>query len=186
MFIRSERLYLRPGWPEDWSDLTARLADASIVRNLASAPWPYTSADAKEFLIGEQDPRCPRFVVTLPTSEGSELIGCTGFAPGDAGYELGYWIARPYWGHGYATEAARSVLSLARTLGHRKVVASHFEDNPGSGRVLAKLGFRPTGRQVLRFSVARGEKAPARTWEIDLAMPCGDDDPASDMAKRAA
>jgi RimJ/RimL family protein N-acetyltransferase len=186
MFIRSERLFLRPGWPEDWSELNARIADAAIVRNLASVPWPYSKEDAQEFLAREQDPRCPRFVVTLPTSNGSELIGCAGFAPGNAGYELGYWIARPHWGRGYATEAARSILSLARTLGHRRIVASHFADNPGSGRVLAKLGFKPTGRQVQRFSVARGEAAPALTWAIELAESCGDDDPVAAMAKRAA
>ena len=186
MFFRSERLFLRPGWPEDWDELTARIADAGIVRNLATAPWPYTEGDAQDFLALQGDPRCPRFVVTLPTSEGSELIGCTGFAPGDAGVELGYWIGRPYWGQGYATEAARAALSLARTLGHRRVVASHFEDNPRSGRVLAKLGFRPTASKVLRFSQGRGEAAPALTYALDLEAPCGDDDPGEDMAKRAA
>lgn len=186
MFFRSERLFLRPGWPEDWSDLTARLADEAIVRNLASAPWPNTKSEAKEFLAAEPDPRRLRLVVTLPSGEGSELIGCAGIAEGDAGMELGYWIARPHWGHGYATEAARAILSLARTLGHRRVVASHFEDNPGSGRVLAKLGFKPTGRTVQRFSVGRGERAAARTWAIDLAAPCGDDDPAADMSRHAA
>jgi RimJ/RimL family protein N-acetyltransferase len=186
MFFRSERLFLRPGWPEDWDELTARIADPAIVRNLATAPWPYTACDARNFLAPDGDPRCPQFVVTLPTSAGSELVGCTGFARGDAGVELGYWIARPYWGQGYATEAARAALSLARTLGHRRVVASHFEDNPGSGRVLAKLGFRPSGGKVLRFSLARGEAAPARTYAVELAAPCSDDDPGDDMSKRAA
>jgi len=186
MFIRSERLFLRPGWPEDWDELTARIADAAIVHNLANVPWPYTMGDAEAFLARAEDPRCPRFVVTLPTSDGSELIGCTGFAPGDAGVELGYWIARPYWGQGYATEAARAALSLARTLGHRRVVASHFEDNPGSGRVLAKLGFRPSGGRVRRFSLARGEAVPAVTYQLELAAPCADDDPADAMSKRAA
>ena len=38
MFFRSERLFLRPGWPEDWDELTARIADPAIVRNLATAP----------------------------------------------------------------------------------------------------------------------------------------------------
>lgn len=186
MFIRSERLFLRPGWPEDWSDLATRLADPTIVRNLASAPWPYLSNGRKGFLTSEKDPRSPRFVVTLPNSGGSETIGCTGFAPGDAGIELGYWIARPFWGRGYATEAARAALSLARTLGHRQVVASQFADDPASAKVLAKLGFKPTGREVMRYSVGRGAKALARTWEIDLVAPCGDDDPAMEMANCAA
>jgi RimJ/RimL family protein N-acetyltransferase len=186
MFFRSERLFLRPGWPEDWEELGARIADAGIVRNLATAPWPYTPGDARDFLAREEDPRCPRLLVTLPTSEGSELIGCIGVTPFEGGAELGYWIARPYWGQGYATEAARAVLSLARTLGHRRVVASHFEDNPRSGRVLTKLGFRPTGEKALRVSAGRGEAAPALTYILDLDTACSDDDPGDAMAKRAA
>ena len=47
MFIRSERLFLRPGWPEDWQELLSRIADESVVRNLAKAPWPYTADDAR-------------------------------------------------------------------------------------------------------------------------------------------
>ena len=47
MFIRSERLFLRPGWPEDWNELFGEISSVgdsgdAIVRNLASAPWPYT------------------------------------------------------------------------------------------------------------------------------------------------
>jgi RimJ/RimL family protein N-acetyltransferase len=179
MFIRSERLFLRPGWPEDWSELLARIGDEQIVRNLAKAPWPYTGASAQEFLRSEQDPRCPQFLITLPTSEGSTLIGCAGLAPGEEGIELGYWIAHDRWGQGYATEAARAVLSLARTLGHRRVVASHFADNESSGRVLRKLGFCPTGRTVQRFCVARGTELPALTYAADLVDPCDCDD---DMA----
>lgn len=186
MFFRSERLFLRPGWPEDWDELNARIADAGIVRNLATAPWPYTPGDAQEFLAREDDPRCPRLLVTLPSADGSELIGCTGFTPGEAGAELGYWIARPYWGQGYATEAARAALTLVRTLGHRRIVASHFQDNPASGRVLGKLGFRAMGKKVMRFSAGRGTAAPALTYALDLEAACGDDDPGDRMAKRAA
>jgi len=186
MFIRSERLFLRPGWPEDWSELSERIGDAAIVRNLGSTPWPYATADAKALLSAEQDRRCPRLVVTLPTSEGSELIGCTGLARGEAGVELGYWIARPHWGRGFATEAVRAILSLARTLGHRRIVARHFADNPGSARVLTKLGFKPVARQAPRISAVSGEKNLARSWALDLASPCGDDDPASRMASFAA
>ena len=184
MFIRSERLFLRPGWPEDRAELTARIGDERIVRNLARVPWPYTGEAAREFLSAAPDPRCPQFVVTLPTSEGSSLIGCVGLAPGEDGAELGYWIARERWGQGYATEAARAVLSLSRTLGHRRIVASHFTDNPSSDRVLRKLGFCPTGRTVRRFCAARGAELPAVSYALDLEAPCDCDDMAD--AKRAA
>ena len=49
MFIRSERLFLRPGWPEDWQELLGQIDDESVARNLAQVPWPYTAEDARQF-----------------------------------------------------------------------------------------------------------------------------------------
>ena len=182
MFIRSERLFLRPGWPEDWAELVTRIGDESVTRHLARAPWPA----AREALGCEQNPRCPQLLITLPTSEGSALIGCAGLLPTEEGIELAYWVAPERWGQGYATEAARAVLSLARTLGHRRIVASHFADNPASGIVLSKVGFRPTGDSRLRHCPARGIELPALTYALVLDE-CGDcDDDDMGKASRAA
>lgn len=174
MFIRSERLFLRPGWPEDWQDLFALIQDEAIVRNLANAPWPYRPEHAREFAARRQEIGLPHFFVTLPGAHGARLIGCAGLGRDSGEVELGYWIARDHWGRGYATEAVRAVLSVARALGHRRIVASHFVDNPASGRVLQKAGFHPVGGAARRFSLARGEEAPARRFEIRLD-PCGGD-----------
>lgn len=183
MFFRSERLFLRPGWPEDWEDVLARIADEGLVRNLASAPWPYTAEDAKAFAQRPQDPRLPHFLVTLPSTDGAKLIGSVGIgrdlfgqdAGGGQDIELGYWIAREHWGQGYATEAVRAVLCLARALGHRRLVADHFVDNPASGRVLRKAGFRSTGQKRLRHSRGRGGEAPTLGYEVELGAVSGDD-----------
>ena len=169
MFIRSERLFLRPGWPEDWPELLARIADEAVVKNLAKAPWPYTEGDARSFAQKPQDPRCPHFFVTLPTGAApAELIGCVGLASDGDEVELGYWFGREHWNRGYATEAARAVLRLARTLGHRRIVAKHFTDNPASGRVLAKLGFKPSGEVRPSYSLARGSDAPAQVHTVEF------------------
>lgn len=170
MFIRSERLFLRPGWPEDWQELLGKICDERIVRNLARAPWPYGPEDARRFAAMEQDRRTPNFFVTAPSAEGTRLVGSCGLGLHEGQVELGYWIARDEWGKGYATEAARAVLTLARTLGHRRIVAGHFEDNPASGRVLAKVGFRPTGEVRPRYSLARDAIALSVVHEIDLAV----------------
>lgn len=177
MFIRSERLFLRPAWPEDWPELLSRIADEAVVKNLAKVPWPYTAEDARWFAGQPQDPRCPHFFVTLPTlSEPAHLVGCVGLGRDDNGaVELGYWFARDHWGKGFASEAAHAVLRLARALGHRKVSAGHFIDNPASGRVLRKVGFVPTGRIVPRFSLARGEEVPSVEHAIDLGEACNCD-----------
>lgn len=184
MFIRSERLFLRPGWPEDWSAIFAAIADEAVVRNLSRVPWPYTPEAARQYASLGQDPRCPHFLITLPTAQGVELVGAIGLAPTHDGAELGYWIGRDHWGQGYATEASRAVLSLAKTLGHKRIAATHFLDNPASGRVLRKVGFCPTGRVEDRYSLARGKPAPSAVLAMALGDPCDCDD---DMVvKRAA
>lgn len=178
MFIRSERLFLRPGWPEDWQELLARIDDEEVAKNLAKVPWPYTADDARWFAGQPQHPRCPHFFVTLPTSaKPAEIIGCVGLAEDGDEVELGYWFARPFWGKGFASEAARAVIGLARTLGHRKLVAGHFVDNPASGKVLRKVGFKPTGQIRQRFSLARGEAVSSVEHSLELAEPGNCDDP---------
>ena len=174
MFIRSERLFLRPGWPEDWQELFGLIHDEGIVRNLAQAPWPYTPEHAREFAARVADTGLPSFFITLPGANGASLIGCAGLCRDGDDVELGYWIARDHWGRGFATEAVRAVLAVARGLGHRRIVASHFLDNPASGRVLEKAGFRPIAGTSRRFSVGRGADAPSRRFEIALD-PCGSD-----------
>lgn len=171
MFFRSERLFLRPGWPEDWSDLFDAVHDEAIVRNLAQVPWPYGPEDAQAYAALPQDKRHPHFLIILPTAERGRLIGTVGMIPGEDAPELGYWIAREHWGKGFATEAGRAMLTLARTLGHRRVAACHFHDNPASGRVLRKVGFCPTGAVEPRFSRARGEAVAAELYAIDLGDP---------------
>ncbi|WP_370073167.1 GNAT family N-acetyltransferase [Novosphingobium sp. THN1] len=70
MFIRSERLFLRPAWPEDWAELHALIDDEAVVRNLSRAPWPYGPDDAKRFVAVPQGAitrtslqRCPAHTV---------------------------------------------------------------------------------------------------------------------------
>lgn len=146
------------------------IADEGVVRNLARAPWPYEEADARAFTRLPVEPKYPRFLITR--ARDAALIGCIGVDPveGEAdAVELGYWIARQHWGQGYATEAGRAVLEIARTLGHCRVVAGHFLDNPASGRVLEKLGFAATGEVRKRHSCARGQEVLSRELALDLA-----------------
>lgn len=165
MFHRSERLFLRPAFPEDSAAILTAIGEEAIVRNLARAPWPYGIDAARQFAALPQDPRLPHFLVTLP---GTGVIGSAGMGEHEGVPEIGYWIARAHWGKGYATEAARGVLQIARMLGHRRVTAGHFTDNPASGKVLRKLGFVPTGRIGQRFSLARGGAVDAVEYGLDL------------------
>ena len=182
MFIRSERLFLRPIWPEDWQDLLAGIGDEAVVRKLAQAPWPY-AADEARFSAGSspamssQNRHCPQFLVTRPRGDnGVDAIGVIGLAKAAGEVALCYWIASEHWGRGYATEAVRALLSLARTLGHRRLIARHFLDDPASARVLAKLGFCPRGEVVETHSLVRGGMALAQEHVLDLVAASNCDD----------
>ena len=178
MFARTDRLLLRPGWLEDAPALFEAIRDEGIVRNLASAPWPYTLEDAQAFLRTERAHGEPCFLIFRRTDGAPQLIGTVGFGRRPAGEtEFGYWIARAHWGRGYATEAGQAAIALARdSLRLSRLSAGHFLDNPASGRVLEKLGFRSTGTIALRYSAGRGDEAPCRLFELNL----GDDAAAED------
>ena len=170
MFARTERLLLRPGWSQDAEALYAAIRDEGIVRNLASAPWPYTMADAKAFLATERKAGTPVSLIFLRGEGAPQLIGTIGLdRMPDGEPELGYWIARPHWGRGYVTEAGRAVIAVARdALRLKRLTAGHFVDNPASGRVLEKLGFRPTGITLPHYRAGRGASAPCRRYALAL------------------
>ena len=130
------------------SATTLAITPASISsgRNLASAPWPFGLRDAEAFLAAPRDPALPNMLIFERTDGAPRLVGACGLGRRPSGnIELGYWIARPHWGQGFATEAGRQLVEIAQTLGISRLEASHFVDNPASGRVLEKLGFQSTG-----------------------------------------
>lgn len=189
MFHRSERLLLRPGWIEDASEVTAQIADRAIVRNLARVPWPYREEHARSWLAAQSassnDVMLPTFLMTLPDETGSQIIGCCGLHEGrDGGVDIGYWLGRNYWGHGFATEAARAVLAVAQTLGHDRVFGRHAVDNPASGRVMRNAGFVPTGRMANYFSMGRNTEVVSLEYVAILDESADDGDP-SHMKKAA-
>jgi ribosomal-protein-alanine N-acetyltransferase len=71
--------------------------------------------------------------------------------------ELGYWLAQPAWGHGFATEAAQGAVDFGfRELGLARIYAQVLADNRASLRVLDKLGMVNEG--VKRQHVAKARR----------------------------
>ena len=172
MFARTPRLLLRPGFPEDAPALARAIGDEAIVRNLAVVPWPYSLRDAEAFLASPRDPILPSLLIFERSDAAPRLVGSCGLGRRPSGaVEMGYWISRPFWGRGVATEACSALIEIARTLGLRQLEASHFIDNPASARVLDKLGFQSTGLIAPRMSCARGTEVPARMMRLRLARP---------------
>ncbi|APG63385.1 hypothetical protein LPB140_11970 [Sphingorhabdus lutea] len=171
MFARTERTLLRPSFAEDAPVIHQLMQDEALVRNLASAPWPYTLNDAQQFTSLDHDARYPKFIILNRTKSTPEIIGSAAILPTDKDnqVELGYWIARPHWNQGFATEAANAVIQIAQILGYDNIVASHFFDNPASGRVLRKLGFAPLGKNQLRYSKGRNGQELSHIYHKILA-----------------
>jgi ribosomal-protein-alanine N-acetyltransferase len=155
--LRTLRLLLRSF---ERGDIPAvvRLAGArEIAATTINIPHPYTEENAQSFLAhADEDLRAGRsvsFAVTI--LQGGELCGAVGLAIALAHEraELGYWIGVPYWGQGFATEAASAVMAFGfETLRLNRIYASHFAGNTASQRVLEKIGMRHEGpsRQHVR------------------------------------
>jgi RimJ/RimL family protein N-acetyltransferase len=169
MFARTPRLLLRPGFPEDAPALVSAIADEAIARSLANVPWPYRMRDAEAYLASPRDPILPSLLIFELGTGAPQLVGSCGLGRRPSGaVELGYWIARTFWGRGLATEACTALIAIGRSLGLERIEGSHFLDNPASGRVLEKLGFEPSGIVAPRLSCARGVEVPARLMRLHL------------------
>jgi RimJ/RimL family protein N-acetyltransferase len=182
MFARTPRLTLRPGWPEDAAAVAQALAHEHVAANLSRVPWPYGEDDARAWLATPRDAHDICLLILAHDRPAPRLIGAISLeAATDGPPELGYWLTPSAWGRGYATEAGRAVLHIARhALGLKQVRARHFIDNPASARVLGKLGFRETGRAAT-FSRARGRDVASVTVACDL-----EDEPAARIMPLAA
>lgn len=161
--VLTERLMLRPPECGDAARLAELANDFEVGRMLATLPHPYDREDAEAFVVaqGGADGRRQVFVVEHPCCG---LVGVVGFNKGDEPYpEVGYWIGRPYWGRGYATEALRGALRwAAEACGARAVASSHFVDNDASAWVLVKAGFLHTGVIQPRMCMARDAVVDSR------------------------
>lgn len=152
MFARTKRLLLRPGWAEDAPALHRAWSDEAIARALPGHLAAATREDALRFLTRERDALSPWFLLFARTGGAPRLVGGCGIdggSPGGLGGrpELAFWIARPFWGLGFATEAAGAVVRMARAAGIGPLVARPAAGNGAAGNVLRKIGFRSTGRR---------------------------------------
>lgn len=159
--MRTKRLVLRPLQRSDAKRIAELAGDWDVARMTARIPFPYAEVQALEWIEGLYEGE----VVRAIEHEGT-LVGLVGYMPQDKGAaEIGYWIGKPYWGHGYATEAAQAM--MRHCFGEvrlSRLTCCHFADNPASERVIAKLGFRRTG-MCKAYSEARQAEAATVRYE---------------------
>lgn len=162
--IHTRRLKLRRPMAAD-APVLARLAnDAALAAMLARLPHPYTIDHARSFLA--QADRELVFAVTA-RADGA-FLGLCGLRPTAKAraVDLGYWLGRPHWGQGFATEAAQALVDLAFTApGIECVGANCRAINAASRRVLEKCGFQPRGAGTF-LSVAAG-RVSGESFHLD-------------------
>ena len=130
--------------------MTVWLSDFDVARMTSRVPHPYHEGHAEAFIAAAAE---HRFVIQRKAD--GIFLGMVGLHAED-GYEFGYWLGKPFWGFGFATEAAHRLVTYAfQSLGLETVHAGWFYDNPASGHVLAKLGARHNG-SAMRGCRARG------------------------------
>ncbi len=147
MFIITERLFLRPLWQEDADAIHSVINDWDIVSKLSRVPWPYTMSDAQGFARYAETAadNGSDLVLAVCLRPSLQIIGTIGCAKRDTGdWELGYWLGKSFWGHGFVTEAAQALVAgMFESCRVPVLMSGHHLDNPASARVLAKLGFTP-------------------------------------------
>lgn len=155
--IETPRLRLAAPTAADIPAMAALANDFDIAVRLARLPHPYAEKDAENF-IASIAPGDPKWAIRR--REGDLFMGMIGIHDLGAGLELGYWLGRPHWALGYASEAVRAVIAHAFTaMGYEALRAAYFDGNDASRRVLEKAGFRETGRSSC-FCLATGEDTP--------------------------
>ncbi len=154
--IETARLTLRPLRESDLDEIVAGIGDRAVSRMLARVPYPYTRTHAEAFFAMATRNAEAGTSLFMIVERGGRVAGGIGIEAMPYACEIGYWLSRPNWGLGLATEAATAILAYAfAVLDLRLVRSGFFSENQGSRRVQQKLGFRQIGVSTM-LSLARG------------------------------
>lgn len=149
--LTTPRLLLRPFRPTDANAVATLAGEREVALNTLNIPHPYERHHAEQWIAAHsgQFQRSESVTYALTLRAEAAVIGAAGLIldPPNETAELGYWVGKEWWGHGYASEASHALVAWGfSTLGLHRIHASHFPRNPASGAVLRKLGMRHEGR----------------------------------------
>ena len=170
--MQSQRIILRP-----WRD-----SDAEALYEYASDPevgpragWPpHRSVEESLEIIRTVFSGEGMWAVELKGT--GKPVGCVGYLTASASNlkiqddeaEVGYWIARPFWNQGLCTEALSLVIDYCFSVkGFTTLWGDYFPENPASGKVMEKCGFKDTGEMVLCPNLEVGSDRPVKVMRLD-------------------
>jgi RimJ/RimL family protein N-acetyltransferase len=150
LIITTERFVLRLFQPSDAATVTMLCNNFNINKTTLHLPYPYSLNDALSWIEYHYDNFMSdiSYEFAITDKETGELFGAIALSNNkrfNQG-EIAYWIGESYWGNGYATEAAQSILQFAfEEKKLHKVFARYFSSNPASGKVMEKIGMKQEG-----------------------------------------
>lgn len=168
--IMTDRLLLRPTSRADADRAFQIQTDWEVTRMMRLVPFPPDIEELRQWFAGHQREwdigRAYRFAVVLD----GRMIGLADIDTiAERQGTLSYWLDRATWGHGYAFEAAQALLRFAAyDIRLLRLKAGHAADNPASGGILTRLGFRRV-ETVRRFSRPRNADIQQHRYELTFS-----------------
>ncbi|MCG8440412.1 MAG: GNAT family N-acetyltransferase [Caulobacterales bacterium] len=171
----TDRLTLRAPREEDAARLAKLANDPAIAGMTQMIPHPYPPEAVEGWILIQKVRRLARreFVFAIE-ADWEGVVGTIGVFKrhARADWELGYWIGRPYWGRGYATEAVEAAVDFAQQdLRADPLIAAYFEGNDASRCVLERNGFRPTGASSRVYALGRAARVDCVNMERHMLQP---------------
>ena len=169
--FETERLRFREWRESDVEDLFLCASDPDIGER---AGWP-PHQTVEDSLMVIKNIFSNGHTWALELKETGHVIGCMGYYThtesnieiGEQDVEVGYWIGKPYWNKGYCTEALHAMIDYCfRRRRYNNIWADFFVDNPASGRVMEKCGFRDTGRTNILSKLYHSESRPVKIMKL--------------------
>ncbi|MFZ5981713.1 MAG: GNAT family N-acetyltransferase [Candidatus Zixiibacteriota bacterium] len=148
--LETKRLILRPITLADAPDIQRLAGEYEIAYNTLHIPHPYEDGMAEEWITRQQElyETGNQINFALVLKAAKQYAGGIGlvFFREHFRAELGYWVGKPYWGHGYGTEAAREMLRYGFEKHQlNRIYAACFSRNVASARIMEKVGMRYEG-----------------------------------------
>ncbi|MFC7395656.1 GNAT family N-acetyltransferase [Chelatococcus sp. GCM10030263] len=172
--IETERLALR--WPRlvDAAAIARLAGEKAVAEMTAHIPHPYLPGQAEQFIATSRANNAAGKALTLVATlreAPAEVLGAVGAMAGQrATPAVGYWLGRPYWGRGLATEALRALIDTVFERSAAPAIAAEVRVvNPASRRVLEKCGFRHDGAGFMDFP-ARGGRLPVDLFTLERGI----------------
>ncbi|MBP1993750.1 GNAT family N-acetyltransferase [Paenibacillus eucommiae] len=148
--LETNRLFLRFFELFDAKMVQELAGDEEVARTTLAIPHPYPDEAAEKWIetVRQSSEKGDSYAFAMIKKEDGALLGnmSMGVFQKHNRAELAYWVGKPYWGQGYATEAARRIVQFGfEDLELNRISAAAMTKNPGSYKVMIKIGMKLEG-----------------------------------------